>query len=43
MRPQIGKEKVYENAIKIMRNFVRVCEKHGKMKAKTEAKHVKSQ
>ena len=25
MRPQIGKQKVYENAIKIVQNFVRVC------------------
>ena len=36
MRPQIGKQKVYKNAIKIVRNFVRVCEKHGKMKANND-------
>ena len=35
MRPQTGKQKVYENAIKIVHNFVRVCEKHGKVKAKS--------
>ena len=34
-RPQIGKQKVYENAIKIVHNFLRVCEKHGKVKAKS--------
>ena len=31
MRPQVGKQKVYENAIKIVHHFVRVCEKHGKV------------
>ena len=40
MRPQVGKQKVYENAIKIVHHFVRVCEKHGKVKA-TE-KYVKT-
>ena len=40
MRPRVGKQKVYENAIKIAHHFVRICEKHGKVKA-TE-KYVKT-
>ena len=33
MRPQVGKQKEYKNAIKIVHHFVRVYEKHGKVKA----------